>query len=115
MVFGTQELDVMIGVGHYSERWVIAIEPGIVSLDVNDTCILVERGGRNKPSRKSGMTSFVSVLEAGWHVFMHIPGADYIVDVHLHLVFEIRVFWTNEWLKYTISGLRVDLINGLFW
>ena len=115
MVFGTQELDVMISAGHYSERWVIAIEPGIISFDVNDTHILVEPGGRNKPSRKSGTTSFVSVLEAGWRVFVHISGADYVVDIHPHLVFEIRVFGTNEWLKYAVSGVGVDLVNSFFW
>jgi hypothetical protein len=105
----------MIGVGHYSEPWVIAIEPGIVSLDLNGTSILVERGGGNKSSRKSGTTSFVSVIEARWRVFVHISGADYVVDVHPHLVLEIRVLGMNEWLKYAISSLGVDLVNGLFW
>ena len=115
MVFRAQELNVMIGAGHYSERGVITIEPGIISFNLNNTCILIECVAGDKLSRKSGVTSFVSVLEAKWCVFVHILGANYVINIHPHLVFEIRVFRMKEWLKHTVTSVGVDLAKGFFW
>ena len=115
MVFCGQDLNVMIGTCHYCQHQIIAIEPSIVSFDLNDTHIFVERHSVDKSARESCATSFVSVLTARWRVFVLISGADYVVNVHLHLLFEIRVLGMKEVLKYAISNLRVDLINGLFW